>query len=314
VEPLSELVVQSIQPEAEDVVSLHLVAPDGGDLPPWAPGAHVDVLLAPGLERQYSLCGDPADRTGWRLAVRREPGGRGGSAHVHDHLVAGDRLGVRGPRNNFALAPAGSYVFIAGGIGVTPILPMVRAATASGIPWEMVYGGRRQASMAFLEELSVYAERVLVWPEDRNGLIDLDRLLGVPRDDCKVYCCGPEPLIDAVIARCRQWPEGALHIERFRAPEAGPDVTGDGFEIYLDYSELTLTVPPGQTILQVVEAAGLDVLTSCREGTCGTCETRVLEGTPDHRDHVLSPEDRASGEMMMICCSRSRSPRLVLDL
>ncbi len=312
-DPSYEVVVESVQPEAEGVVSLHLVS--GGEvLPAWAPGAHVDVILKEGLERQYSLCGDPADAARWRLAVLREPESRGGSAHVHDQIKAGDRIEVRGPRNNFGLEPADSYIFIAGGIGITPILPMVRQASDLDADWVLVYGGRKQASMAFVEELATYGDRVILWPEDHRGLIDLPRFLGTPRDGCKVYCCGPEPLIEAVTDRCAAWPDGALHVERFRPPEGGPDPAGDGFEVYLDYSELTITVPAGKSILQAVEDAGVEVLFSCREGTCGTCETRVLEGVPDHRDYVLSKEDQESGELMMICCSRSRTPRLVLDL
>ena len=207
------------------MVSLHLVS--GGEvLPSWAPGAHVDVILKEGLERQYSLCGDPADAARWRLAVLREPESRGGSAHVHDHIKAGDRIEVRGPRNNFGLEPADSYIFIAGGIGITPILPMVRQASDLDADWVLVYGGRKQASMAFVEELATYGDRVILWPEDHRGLIDLPRFLGTPRDDCKVYCCGPEPLIEAVTDRCAAWPDGALHVERFRPPEGGPDPAG----------------------------------------------------------------------------------------
>jgi ferredoxin-NADP reductase len=313
-DPSFELVVEAVRQEAEDVVVLDLVPVDGGPLPPWTPGAHVDLLLGERLERQYSLCGDPADPRRWRLAVLREPLSRGGSSHIHEHIRASDRVSVRGPRNNFALVPSPTYVFVAGGIGITPILPMVHEAAGRGADWTLVYGGRREASMAFLAELAPYGDRVVVWPEDRQGLIELDRYLGTPREDCVVYCCGPEPLIEAVTARCERWPAGALHVERFRPPEGQVDGSGGAFEVYLDYSELTLTVPEGRTILEVVEAAGVDVMTSCREGTCGTCETRVLEGVPDHRDYVLSGEDRESGETMMICCSRSRTPRLVLDL
>ncbi len=312
-DPSYEVVVESVQPEADGVISLFLVS-GGEPLPSWAPGAHVDLIMGEGLERQYSLCGDPAEAGRWRLAVLRERESRGGSVHVHEQIHAGDRIQVRGPRNNFVLEPAGSYIFIAGGIGITPILPMVGQVAGSDADWVLVYGGRKQASMAFVEELAAYGDRVILWPEEHHGLIDLPRFLEAPRDDCRVYCCGPEALIEAVTDQCRVWPDGALHVERFRPPEGGPDPAGDTFEVYLDYSELTLTVPSGQTILQAVEEAGVEALFSCREGTCGTCETRVLEGVPDHRDYVLSKEDQESGEMMMICCSRSRTPRLVLDL
>ena len=239
VDPSYEVVVESVQPEADGVISLFLVS-GGEPLPSWAPGAHVDLIMGEGLERQYSLCGDPAEAGRWRLAVLRERESRGGSVHVHEQIHAGDRIQVRGPRNNFVLEPAGSYIFIAGGIGITPILPMVGQVAGSDADWVLVYGGRKQASMAFVEELAAYGDRVILWPEEHHGLIDLPRFLEAPRDDCRVYCCGPEALIEAVTDQCRVWPDGALHVERFRPPEGGPDPAGDTFEVYLDYSEITL--------------------------------------------------------------------------
>jgi ferredoxin-NADP reductase len=306
------LVVAARQVLADGVVGLSLADIDGAPLPAWEPGAHVDLLLRPDLVRQYSLCGDPADHRTWRLAVLREPTGRGGSAHVHDRLTVGERVAVAGPRNRFPLLRSPSYLFIAGGIGITPILPMLAAAQRSGARWRLVYGGRRRASMAFVTELEAYGARVTVRPQDHCGLLDIESLLGIPEPDTLVYCCGPEPLLAAVSAACRTWPAGALHVERFAAAPEPP--AGDAFEVELRASARTITVPEGGSILRAVEDAGVAVLSSCREGTCGTCETDVLDGVPDHRDAVLTGAERAAGDVMMICVSRSLTPRLVLDL
>ncbi|MEU0350913.1 PDR/VanB family oxidoreductase [Streptomyces sp. NPDC006237] len=290
--------------------ALTLRHPLGEPLPAWEPGAHVDVLLGPGLERQYSLCGDPADRTSWRIAVLREPDGRGGSAHVHERVAEGDKIRVRGPRNNFRLEPAPRYRFVAGGIGITPILPMLAAAEAAGAEWTLLYGGRTRNSMAFGEELARYGDRVTIAPQDETGLLDLPSVLDDVPEDTLVYCCGPGPLLDAVEARC---PSGVLRVERFRPKE---QETGGAteFEVELARSGRTLTVTPDVSVLDAVRAAGVEVLYSCTEGTCGTCETDVLDGEPDHRDSVLTDEERAAGETMLICVSRCRGKRLVLDL
>jgi ferredoxin-NADP reductase len=221
---------------------------------------------------------------------------------------------VRGPRNNFPLVGSPRYLFIAGGIGITPILPMIRAAEAAGAEWRLVYGGRQRASMAFLDELAHYGDRVSIRPQDETGLLDLDALLGTPEPDTLVYCCGPEPLLAAVEQRCHAWPPRSLHVERFSPKPLTEPVLTEAFEVVLRQSELELTVPPDRSILSVVEAAGVGVLSSCAEGTCGTCETAVLDGEPDHRDSVLTEEERQANDCMMICVSRSRGPRLVLDL
>ncbi len=300
---------------AEDVVSLTLRHADGASLPAWQPGAHVDLLLGNGMERQYSLCGDPADRTTWQIAVLREAAGRGGSAYVHDWLPTGSALHVRGPRNNFPLRPAAGYRFVAGGIGITPILPMLRAADAAGARWSLLYGGRRRASMAFADELAArFAGRVLLRPQDETGLLDLPDYLGSPQPDTAVYCCGPGPLLDAVSHYCAEsgWPEPAL--ERFQPQQPDAAAVNRPFELVLSRSGLTLTVPPDASVLETVRAAGVAVLYSCTEGTCGTCETDVLDGVPDHRDSLLTADERAAGETMMICVSRCRGNRLVLDL
>jgi ferredoxin-NADP reductase len=305
---------------AEGVVVLELADPTGADLPAWAPGAHVDLELPGQMVRQYSLCGDPEDRSVWQIGVLREPEGRGGSAFIHDELREGTEIDVRGPRNNFELQPAERYIFIAGGIGVTPILPMAVAAERAGSEWEFHYGGRSRTSMAFLDALDAlqasthHGQRITLHPQDEVGLIDLDRILGQPRPGTLVYCCGPEPLLNAVEAGCAGWPSGALHVERFSPKDVGAPVLTGSFEIELAASGKTLTVPPDMSIMQVVRDAGITVASSCQEGTCGTCETPVLEGSVDHRDSLLTPEEQAANDTMLICVSRAACPRLVLDL
>jgi cytochrome P450/ferredoxin-NADP reductase len=299
---------------ADGVVTLALREVNDHPLPRWEPGAHVDLILDQVPTRQYSLCGDAADYHEYRVGILRDPDGRGSSKYVHDRLGVGDVIRVRGPRNNFPLAASPRYLFIAGGIGVTPILPMIRAAEAAGADWRLVYGGRQRASMAFLDELAQYGDRVTVLPQDETGLLPLDTLLGIPQPDTLVYCCGPEPLLAAVEQHCAAWPSRALHLERFAPKPQAEPVRADAFEVVLQRSELTLTVPPDRSILDMVEEAGVGVLSSCAEGTCGTCETPVLEGEPDHRDSVLNEDERRAGDCMMICVSRSCSSRLVLDL
>ncbi len=306
--------VEDKQEVADGVVALTLRQTADSPLPRWSPGAHVDLILDGAPTRQYSLCGDPADHHVWRLGVLRDPAGGGGSVYVHDQLRAGDTVRVRGPRNNFELLGSPRYLFIAGGIGITPLLPMMAAASSASADWRLLYGGRRRASMAFLSELARYGERVTVVPQDEMGLLDLDAYLGTPRPDTLVYCCGPEPLLAAVEERCRAWPPRSLRVERFSARPLTAPVRAEAFEVELAASELTLTIPPDRSILDVVEEAGVGVLSSCAEGTCGTCETAVLGGVPDHRDSVLTEEERRAGDCMMICVSRSCTARLVLDL
>lgn len=300
---------------AEGVVELTLTDAGGGSLPPWTPGAHVELTLKPGLIRHYSLCGDLTDRSSWTVAVLREPDGRGGSAHVHDELVEGSTLRARGPIDNFALVPAPRYLFLAGGIGITPIRAMIAAARSAGAEWNLVYVGRSRSSMAFLDEFDG-DDRVTVWAKDeRGGRLDLDTVLGEPRPATLVYCCGPAALLDAVETRCTPWPGEVLHLERFAARTvAAPDGALDSFEVECARTGVTVTVADGTTIFDAVEQAGADVIGSCMEGICGTCEADVLSGTPDHRDSVLSRAERERGDTVMTCVSRSLSPKLVLDL
>ena len=313
-EPTIEVTVAAKETSAEGVVALRLRERSGNALPPWAPGAHVDLVLDAAPTRQYSLCGDPADRREYRVGILRDPNGSGGSLYVHDTLAVGQGVLVRGPRNHFRLVDSPKYLFVAGGIGITPILAMIAAAESSGKDWQLFYGGRRRGSMAFLDELAAYGDKVTIWPENEKGLLPLAALLGEPRSDTLVYTCGPEPLLNAVETSCKAWPHGSVHMERFAPKPLTEPIRSDAFEVVLNRSDLSLVVPPERSILDVVEEAGVGVLSSCAEGTCGTCETAVLEGVPDHRDSVLDEDEQRAGDCMMICISRSRSNRLVLDL
>jgi ferredoxin-NADP reductase len=302
---------------ADGVVTLTLAYPDGADLQEWTAGAHIDLLLTPSLVRQYSLCGSTSNRSEWVVGVLLDPDSRGGSQFVHEELREGSSVRVRGPRNHFPLVSSPRYQFIAGGIGITPMLPMIEAAEARGADWRLLYGGRERASMAFLDSLEPFGDRVTVSPRDeRQGRLQLDSVLAEPQEETLVYCCGPEGLLGAVEEACRPWPQDCLHVERFSAKpvEEPPADALDTFEVECQRSGVTVTVPADRSIYDVVEEQGVDVLGSCMEGVCGTCECDVVEGEPDHRDSVLSEAERARGDVIMTCVSRSRSERLVLDI
>jgi ferredoxin-NADP reductase len=313
--PTARVRISAVHRQAEGVLSLELRSADGSSLPPWTPGAHIEIELAQGLVRHYSLCGNADDPDCWRIAVLREPASRGGSKHIHDSIQPGDVVPIRGPRNNFALVDADRYLFVAGGIGITPILPMVRHVARRGRPWTLVYGGRTLASMAFLDELrQVPAGDLRVTPEDEYGLLDLDYFLGTPSVDTAVYCCGPGRLIDAVEKRCTAWPAGALHVERF-TPKETPRCSLDGeFDVQLARSGERLRVPADRSLLEVLEDAGYQIDNSCRAGICGTCELGVADGIPDHNDDVLDDAERESNQVILPCVSRSKSALLVIDL
>jgi ferredoxin-NADP reductase len=311
--PEFDVVARGTATIADDIVRVDLVRADGTPFPEWRPGAHVDLLLPIGVERQYSLCGDPADRATWTIGVLREQDGRGGSDWVHDSLAAGATLRVRGPWNHFALADAERYRFVAGGIGITPLLPMIRAAAASGADWTLDYAGRTASRMAFVPELAALAaDRVRLHVADEGRRLDLGSLAPQPGE--LVYACGPARLLDELAERSADWPPATLHVERFEAKPLAEPVLHESFEVELLLSGETVTVPPDRTVLEVVEEAGVFVLSSCREGTCGTCETVVVEGEVDHRDSILSPEEQRASDRMMICVSRAACPRLVLEL
>lgn len=308
----TDVTVVRIEHPAEDVVLLTLGEPAAGHLPPWTPGAHIDLILGEDLVRQYSLCGSPSDSTTYQVAVLRTPDSRGGSTAVHA-LTEGDRVRIRGPRNHFPLATSPHYVFVAGGIGITPLLPMIEEVDATGADWTLHYGGRSRTSMAFLDLLAKYGDRVRLVPQDESGILDLESILGTPASDTLVYCCGPEPLLAAVEQRCEQWPGHALHLERFSAKPREDTGTDSPIELVLQRSGLTLQVPADQTVFDAMRGAGVSVLGSCLEGICGTCEQTVLEGEVDHRDSVLDEEEQEANDCMMVCVSRARSARLVLD-
>lgn len=298
--------------DAADGVARLTLAGAGGPLPDWTPGAHIDLVGPEGLVRQYSLCGEPGEDR-WQIAVLRVTAGRGGSAWVHDELTVGAEVETKGPRNQFPLEDAEDYLFVAGGIGITPLLPMVRELERRGRAWRMVYGGRSRASMAFVEELrEIGGDRVVVVPEDEAGLIDLPHVLGEPVEGRRVYGCGPEPLLAALEDALLGRPE-ELHVERF-APTGPVDLHGDAFEVELASSQRRIRVEADQSIIDALADAGVDVDFSCREGTCGTCETAVLGGVPDHRDSILTEEERAANDCMFICVGRCRQGPLVLDL
>ncbi|MFB6963304.1 PDR/VanB family oxidoreductase [Streptomyces sp. NPDC056309] len=306
-----DLLVRRMTWEADGVLSVELVHPDGKPLPAWTAGAHLDLHVG-GYVRQYSLCGDPGDPTTYRLGILDEPSSRGGSRHVHTRLRPGQTVRVTGPRNHFALEPAAFHVFLAGGIGITPILAMARQADRDGVPYRLVHGGRSRASMAFGAELSALTGgEVTFVPQDEQGHIDLAAALRDLPADALVYCCGPEPLLKAVEEAC---PADRLRLERFAAPVVERDGDDTAFEVECRTSGVTLNVGAATSILEAAENAGLTVNSSCRDGICGSCETRVLAGTPDHRDHLLSEAEHAADETMMICVSRCASDRLVLDL
>ncbi|WP_375002757.1 PDR/VanB family oxidoreductase [Aeromicrobium sp. CTD01-1L150] len=317
---LREVTVGAARMEAEGVLSLELKDPFGRELPSWTPGAHIDVVLPSGAVRQYSLCSDPSDLTAYRIAVLRESDGRGGSAEIHDSALVGRALRIRGPRNHFVLEDAASYLLVAGGIGITPILAMARSLSQAGKRFRVLYGGRKRSSMAFVQELrELVGDALHLVPEDEKGMIDLATALASCESGTDVYCCGPEALLQAVDAACGEASTVAdLHVERFSAapespaPEPGQGATG--FEVELRRSAAFFTVGPEDSLIDMVRQHCPEVMSSCEEGFCGTCETRVLEGEPEHHDTILTEKERASNKTMMICVGRCTSERLVLDL
>ncbi len=297
---------------AQGVVGLELEPADPeSTLPQWRPGAHVDLHGPDGLVRQYSLCGAP-EASSWRVGVLKVADGRGGSRWVHDQLEVGDLVEVAGPRNHFGLEVGDDHLFVAGGIGITPILPMLReVAQRDGARWRLVYGGRSRASMAFADELvERWPDHVQLVPQDVEGVLDLAAVFGEPSPGRVVHCCGPEPLLVAVEELLADRPE-ALHVERFVAEV---DLAGEAFEVEIASAGARVTVEEGCSILDALADAGVVVESSCREGTCGTCETGVLGGVPDHRDSVLTDEEKAANDVMMVCVGRCLKGPLVLDL
>ncbi|MFJ8075781.1 PDR/VanB family oxidoreductase [Streptomyces sp. NPDC096176] len=305
------VVTERTQP-AWNVVQLRLEA---AELPAWRPGAHVDVILPSGLVRQYSLCGDPTETGTYTIATRLVEDGRGGSREVHERLRTGAGVEIRGPRNRFPLVDAEAYVFVAGGIGITPILPMLRELAARGADWRLLYGGRTRASMPYvdeLEKLGAEGGRVSVVADDESGPPDLAAHLEGTAPGTAVYCCGPGPLMDAVAALR---PDSCtLHTERFTPGTAslGAASPGGSFEVELRRTGRVVRVPVDRSVLAAVREELPNVAYSCEQGFCGTCQQRVLAGDIERRDEVLTDAERA--DSMLICVSRSRGERLILDL
>ncbi len=299
--------------EAPGVLSLALTAADGSALPPFEPGSHIDLHLPGGTLRQYSLCGDPTDPSHYRIAIRSVSGGLS-SQYVHRKLRLGDMLTVSQPRNNFPLDDAARYLFIAGGIGITPLLPMMRTASASGKTWTLLYCNRRDDEAPFLSEIRALKGDVSLHSATAGTRLDVAQRLAAPKQDTLVYCCGPERLMLAVEAATAAWPEGTVRFEWF-APRSRPeDETSGSFEVVCEASGITLSVPADKTLLATLNDAGIAVPCSCEQGICGTCEVRVLAGEVDHRDSIQSQAERAANQSMMVCVSRARGSRLVLDI
>jgi ferredoxin-NADP reductase len=318
-----ELVVRGLRQESTNVMSLELALPDGSILPEWRPGAHLEIVLPSGMVRHYSLCSDPRDLHKYRLAVLRETGGRGGSEELHTGTRLGTKLTARGPRNLFKIEDGAThYLLVAGGIGITPIMAMAQELVAAGKSTRLVYCGSSRQTMAFIDELQeIMGDSLALYPRDERGRADLLTEIKNAPAGTAVYACGPERLLaDLQNITAETFGADAFHAELFAAAtppartEAAEETAADApFEIELRQSGCTLTVPPEKSILDVVLEVNPSFMSSCEEGFCGTCETKVLEGEVDHRDTILSQKERARNDTMFICVSRSKCPKLILD-
>ncbi|MGV0746440.1 PDR/VanB family oxidoreductase [Mycolicibacterium sp. XJ870] len=301
----------------QDVIALTLAAANAEDLPRWYPGSHIDLHLASGRVRQYSLCGDPESTDTYRIAVRRIPDGGGGSIEVHDTLQIGSRLTTHGPRNAFPLtvpgygSPAQRFRFVAGGIGITPILPMLGLAQRLGIDWSMTYVGRNRESLPFLDELTHFGDRIQIRTDDVSGLPTASDLLGDCPGGTTVYACGPAPMLTAIRTELIGRNDVELHFERFAAP---PVVDGEEFSVTIASTGARVDVSADETLLGALGRAGVSAPYSCQQGFCGTCRIRVLDGVVQHRDTLLTDPERAAG-YLLTCVSRADAGRrLTLDL
>ena len=309
------------QAVAEGISSFEFVAAAGGALPAFEAGAHIDVHLPGGLVRQYSLCNAPGPTQHYQVAVLREPQSRGGSQAMHEQVQEGSVLAISAPRNSFPLAAgAHSHLLMAGGIGVTPMLAMAEALHAAGQAFELHYATRSRARTAFADALAAapYAAQVHLHLDDGapEQRLNLPALLARPPAGRHLYVCGPQGYIEAVLgtARAQGWAEAQLHCEYFGAAPVVVAAGEQPFEVELSSSGRVVQVPVGVPITQALADAGVFVATSCEQGICGTCLTRVLSGTPEHRDQYLTPEEQAANDVCLPCCARSRSARLVLEL
>lgn len=313
-DPLRTVVVSRRAQLTDDIIELTLAPAAGKELVVAEPGAHIRVHLG-GEHRAYSLCSvEPHGRT-WTIAIARDRSNRGFSAMLHDRAVLGTMLEVTEPFNNFQLLQAPRYVFIAGGIGITPLLPMIETVTRDEAEWELVYVGKRRTAMAYLDQLvDRHGDAVRVHTSEQLGRLDLKDLVSQLPADAMIYACGPDSLLDDLESVGASWPPGRLRVERFQGGVVH-EPSDQAFPIEFARTELQASVGPDQTVLEVAESLGIFVDVSCEEGTCGSCLTRVLAGEVDHRDFILTPEERTRSEVMYVCVSRSKhgSP-LVLDL
>ena len=311
------VLVADVRAEAKDVITLELRAIGGGDLPAFTPGAHLDLHLPNGLVRNYSLTNDWRERGRYVVGVGKAADSRGGSSYIHSSIRAGLQIKISAPRNNFPLdEDSASFLFIAGGIGITPIMAMVRWCVAKQKSWRLIYAARSRQRTAFYEELcAIGAEQVQFHFDDECGkVLDAAQAISSWSEGETIYCCGPAPLMEAVKELTGRLPSGTARFEWFTVPEAAEERESSSFTVRLERSGVEFEVPEQKSILEVLEEHGFEIPFSCREGLCGTCVTNVCAGEPDHRDYVLSDEERESGKMMTICCSRSKSPILALDL
>lgn len=310
-----QIVVVKKTTVAHDVVLFDLQSADGTDLPEWSPGAHIDIVINENLTRQYSLCGDPDNRSTWHIAVLREDSGQGGSRFLHDSVAEGDLLTFRGPRNKFPLSASNELLFIAGGIGITPLLPMISEAEKVGLSWQLVYVGRSRKTMPFVSELEEkYSDKVKVFARDEVERPQLHDMLSSQDKSLDVYICGPQSFINDVNNATSDNPAVVLHYELFSPKMPNEPVLNSDFEVDLRKTGKIVKVTPEESILDAIRNAGLRVLSSCGEGTCGTCETKVIEGLVDHRDSLLTQQEQELNNTMMICVSRALSPRITLEL
>ncbi len=312
------VVVQRRQEQGNGVLVLDLASADGRALPAFEAGAHVDVHLADGLVRQYSLAGSPAERGTYRLGILRDPASRGGSEAAHTQLHEGTTLRIGLPRNHFPLAmDARHTVLLGGGIGVTPMIAMAWALFGAGKDFELHYCGRSRGATAFIDELaaSPFADRVHLHFDDEapEQRLDLATVLGGPKAGTHVYTCGPSGFMEWVIDETKRLgvPEAQIHKEYFQATT---DTAGAAFEVVAKKSGKTVQVADGQSIVDALATVGIKVTVSCEQGVCGTCLCTVLEGEPDHRDVFLTDDEKADNDQILLCCSRARSPKLVLDI
>jgi tetrachlorobenzoquinone reductase len=306
--------LNAIRYVARDTSIYELTNVAGTPLPPYAPGAHIDLHLPNGIVRQYSLLEPEPSGETYSIAVKRDPASRGGSRSVHEELRVGQTLTISAPRNNFPLVENASHVILlAGGIGITPIWCMAQRLHKLGRSWALHYACRSRADMAFLDALAEMGKAHFHFDDENQGkVLDVGSIVaGAPRD-AHLYCCGPTPMLQAFEQATASWPRAQVHVEYF-TPKPQPAKKG-GFVVELARSGQEFVIPEGESILQVLLNAGVDVDYSCELGICGACEQRVLAGTPEHRDAILSEEEQAANTRVMICCAGCKSERLVLDL